>query len=143
MLPEPAGVYRLEHQPSGYVYVGSTTRLNSRKAQWRANFRHLRDADAASREPRYFRMSPRFHAIARGLSLSGWSFVVVELVDLEQASVADLHAAELAEIGRLNAASPELLLNVIKTTRPPSYLQSRFKGAGARLVSIRPGGEAS
>lgn len=127
-----AGVYRLEHHPSGYVYAGSSTRLWSRMCHWRMRLRRLHHPAVAGKPPSFFRMSPKFHAVARGLSLSGWSFVVVERIDLFRASLVDLHSAELREIHRLDALAPDLLLNVIKTTRPPSYRHDGFSGAGSR-----------
>lgn len=123
-LPPYSGVYRLEHAPSGYVYVGASAHVERRRRSWRFALGRVSDPAYADRPAVFFNMTRRFHDVARELPRDGWSFVLVERFDqgTPYSVVAD---AEEAEISRLFALSPGRLLNV-----------SRHAGASMRRPRV-------
>ncbi len=122
---DTGGVYRLEHRPSGHVYIGSSSKIDDRHATRMQSLRRFYSRpDYYSRQPEPWRMlgwSQRFYNAVRLLSADGWHHVWLQEF-LPGTPLLDIDAAELAEIQRCHEAAPSLLLNVLINGGVPSYL---------------------
>lgn len=82
-----AGVYRLEHEPTGRFYIGSSMRLEKRRREWELRL------IAASERGRRNSMTVGMFDFARETTVEQWCFVVLRRFDvIDRAS---LVAAEL------------------------------------------------
>lgn len=131
--PPSAGVYRLEHQPSGYLYVGSSINLRARREQWVHVFAALYAKDRPRRRSLFGAMSDRFQEVARALDFDGWSFALACRVP-NDVPLRRLFEAEEAEIQRALSLSPALLLN---DHRRVSYSPASLQGGLDELIGDR------
>lgn len=124
-----AGVYRVEHSPSGYVYVGSSSKIDDRTAT------RMQSLHRFSLRPDYYLglaqpwkalgWSRKFFNVASALPYEGWSRHWIAKF-LPGTPLLDVDAAELAEIQRLLAVSPELVLNDRVKGSVPRYLHASY-----------------
>lgn len=98
--PTCAGIYYLTNKQSGHIYVGKTTSLRRRLAEWRnavmSGFGHTN--------------SEMFNAMQQNPDPDEWVFVVSK--EMPRATKQELLAAENKEIGRLRSLVPHLVLNI-------------------------------
>lgn len=128
-----AGVYRLEHVPTGRFYIGSSMRVESRCVDWLRALVPL--SEGVNLE--YWRrhgVSRRFEAAVVGTVPSEWAFVIVERHP-EGVARSALLRAELAHIARSVRDFPDLCLN--------SWAPGRYDRRKPRIEAVmglkRPG----
>lgn len=125
-----AVVYRVEHSPSGYVYVGSSNKFSDRP------FLRMLSLHRFSLRPDYYRALPepwkvlgwsrRFFDVASMLSYEGWRQVEVRHFPAGSLLI-DVADAEAAEIQRCVGVDPSLVLNVQLQGGVPRYLHASYE----------------
>lgn len=128
-----AGVYRLEHVPTGRFYIGSSMRVESRCVDWLRALVPL----CAGTGLEYWRrhgVNRRFEAAVAGTVPGDWVFVVVERHP-EGVARSGLLRAELAHIARSVRDFPDLCLN----TWAPGRYDRRKPRSDRQRAWNRPG----
>lgn len=116
MIRRPA-VYRLEHMPSGRVYVGASSNWSARRRDWFVALGRVIDG---WHHPRGISLT--MLPFVRGTLLEDWVFSLLQEFEPD-VSGDELQAAELAHIQAVRAVAGELMLNssIGFTMLRPSY----------------------
>lgn len=107
-------VYRLEHLPTGHVYVGGTFRWPARRDHW---FRLLAAAEGREVYDRPRGMTLRVFLVARLTCPTEWEFIIHQRFEPD-CSGDDVERVERAYHAEIRALAGPLCLNSYSPYRP-------------------------